>query len=161
MEEMQNRLFRAFLAFKKLHISSVLPGINVADLSTLKTLKKLERSHEADGSGVSVSEIVGELNVPAPAVSRSLRSLEEKDYVLRYTNKKDRRNTCVELTDQGEAVLEESMEIMCDLGDAVFRQMGEEDMERMIAYFVKFQNVAKTEIEKRRYYKDEKGSDET
>ena len=162
MKELQSRFFHTCLALKKLHISSILPGINVGDLTTLKTLKHLEQKRiqdeaDADGKGVAVSEIVSELQVPAPAVSRSLRSLEEKDYVLRYVNKKDRRNTCVELTGQGEAILEESMEIMSDLGEAVFRQMGEEDMERLLSYFEKLQNVAKEEIEKRKYHK--KGKD--
>lgn len=165
MSDLQSRFFHAFLAWRRLHISSILPGINAGDLTTLITLKKLEERRQEKqpqqsgmqdtgdgGGGVAVSEIVGELKVPAPAVSRSLRSLEEKDYVLRYVNKKDRRNTCVELTDAGEAVLRESMEIMNDLGDAVFRQMGGEDMERLLAYFEKLRNVTKEEIEKRKYH---------
>ena len=36
-----------------------------------------------------------------PAVSRTLRGLEEKGYVERSADKKDRRNTYISLTEQG------------------------------------------------------------
>lgn len=202
MEELQRELFRTFLSFKRLHISRILPGINMGDFTTLKTLKKLEhpvrdtecKADRGDGEstetktkieikaetkteirgkaeretqtgsmaeGVRVSAIVEDLDIPAPAVSRSLRNLEEKDYVVRYVNKKDRRNTYVEITPEGEAILEESERIISDFCNAVFHQVGEEDIQRLISYFTKLRNVTEEEIQNRTYPKEQKGTGET
>ena len=180
MEELQRELFRTFLSFNRLHISRILPGINMGDFTILKTLRKLEdysRGLSSDAKikegtvadaekkspweGIGVSAIVEELDVPASSVSRSLRSLEEREYVVRYVNKKDRRNTYVEMTPEGEAILEESEQIISDFCNAVFRHVGEEDIHRLISYFTKFRDITEEEIQKRKYQKEQKGSDET
>lgn len=157
MKELQKQFFHTFVSFRKLHLCRMLPGINMGDFTTLKTLRNLEQTQEE----VRVSAIVGELNVPASAVSRSLKNLEEKDYVIRYVNKKDRRNTYVQMTPEGEAVFEESEQIMDDFCNAVFRRMGKEDIKRLISYFEKLRDIAGEEIDRRKYDKEQKGSDET
>lgn len=158
MEDLQKKFFDIMCSFQKLHFYRILPGINMSDLAILKTLKQLESQQKEGERGVLVSAIVGEMHVPAPAVSRNLKNLEEKDYLIRYVHKKDRRNTCVEMTREGEAILETSNQAISEFNQSVFREMGEKDMERLLAYFMKLYRVTEAEIANREYDKKRKDS---
>lgn len=72
------------------------------------------------------------------------------------SNTKDRRNTYVELTEKGKQVLIETEEIFNSFTDAVFGEMGSENMQALNAYLEKLLQTAQREIEKRKV-KDKKG----
>lgn len=50
---------------------------------------------------MTVSQIAEKLNVPIPSISRSIKAMEEKAWIKRYSNPEDRRTTYVEITSQG------------------------------------------------------------
>lgn len=50
---------------------------------------------------ITSSELAAKTKTLPPAVSRTLRGLEEKGYVERSVDKKDRRNTYISLTEKG------------------------------------------------------------
>lgn len=93
------------------------------------------------------------MRVAAPAVSRTLRSLEEKKYVERMVCEGDRRNVYVRVTEEGKEVLNECNRILSELLKSVTEKMGEEDMNRLIGYLNKLEQIAELEIEKRRQLK--------
>lgn len=93
------------------------------------------------------------MRVAAPAVSRTLRSLEEKNYVERMVCEGDRRNVYVRVTEEGKEVLNECNRILSELLKSVTEKMGEEDMNRLIGYLNKLEQIAELEIEKRRQLK--------
>lgn len=141
--------FRVVHSFRKLNISTMLPDLTHAELGTLSMIAKC--NEDGNAQGVKVSELVNRMEVAAPAVSRTLKKLEEREYIIRKVDKNDRRNTYVELTLEGEAIMKESKEIMHDFADAVLGEMGEENMNRLIAYLKDLQNMAMKEIDKRKY----------
>lgn len=147
MKKEERDFFEIMKKFKRLNISSILPGISHGDFAVMKAIKKCSQSK--DMKCVRVSEVVNTLHIAAPAASRSFRILEEKQYILRTIDQRDRRNTCVELTLMGEEILTESEQIMNSFAEAVFGEMGEEDMRRLNAYLEKFVQTAFHEIEKR------------
>ncbi len=154
MKEEQREFFDIMSSFRKLNISTMLPDINHGDFGILKMI---DYCHEhCEGQGVKVSNIVRCKNVPAPAVSRSLRALEQKGYIIRSVDRNDRRNTYVELTDAGYTVLRETEAIMNDFADAVFGQMGDENTKKLNAFLREFLETAEKEIAVRRY-KGKKG----
>jgi DNA-binding MarR family transcriptional regulator len=89
------------------------------------------------------------------AVSRSLKSLEERGYIQRTVNEKDRRITYVCLTQPGEKMLRSAEKIMDEFTDAVFGRLGEENLDKLIDYLNTLFDVASEEIELRRYDKKE------
>ena len=95
------------------------------------------------------------MRVAAPAVSRTLRSLEEKNYVERMVCEGDRRNVYVRVTEEGKEVLNECNRILSELLKSVTEKMGEEDMNRLIDYLNKLEQTAELEIEKRRQLKQQ------
>ena len=95
------------------------------------------------------------MRVAAPAVSRTLRSLEEKNYVERMVCEGDRRNVYVRVTEEGKEILNECNRILSELLKSVTEKMGEEDMNRLIGYLNKLEQTAELEIEKRRQLKQQ------
>ena len=159
MKAEQKEFFDIMTSFRKLNISSMLPEISHGDFSILKVIHCCRENCGAEGRAVKVSDVVKCTMLPAPAVSRSLRTLEEKDLVVRTIDKEDRRNTFVELTPAGDALLAEIEGIMTSFADAVFGNLGDETIRKLNAYLHEFLEAARKEINKRKR-DDKKGERE-
>ena len=159
MREEQKNFFDIMHSFRKLNLSSMLPGISHGELGVLKMIQHCQRCSGVDQGGVKVSLIVKEMHLPPPAISRALRVLEEKELVLRDVDKKDRRNTFVKVTEKGIARIAEADCIMEEFSDAVFGNLGADTLQKLNDYLQKFVETSKIEIEKRKY-NEKKGESE-
>lgn len=56
-----------------------------------------------NNEGMTISELAEKIHVSPPAISRSIKGLEEKKWINRFVDPNDRRTTFVVLTDLGEA----------------------------------------------------------
>ena len=157
MKQENRELFRTFESFRKLNVSSILPNLTHCEFAILKAVSCCmnESGKESDKqSEIRISDIVKHLKIPAPAVSRTMNSLEERGFIIRTVNKKDRRNISVSLTEQGADRLAEAEQILEEFQESVFGSMGTENMHRLIKYFQKLQEVMEKEIELRKYRKE-------
>ena len=96
-------------------------GISHSEFCLINIIK----SHEADG-GVIVSDIVSEMKVTPPAVSRSLKSLEKRGFLKRETNALNHRNTTVRLTEKGDEAFSFACKVLSDAIDMVSKKIGDE-----------------------------------
>ena len=145
MDQLYGELFRAMGQFSKLRFGDLFPEISKMDFWTMKILKEKEK-----GKQMTISELAAMLHSLPSAVSRTLKGLEERGYVERIVNKKDRRNTYVELTEAGEAIVVECERIFGDFGSAVMAQIDEEEIRRLITYLDSIYEIAVQEIESRK-----------
>lgn len=152
MEQEKRELFHTFESFRKLNFSSILPNLTHGEFAMLKAVSCCVDN--GDESEIRISDIVKHLKIPAPAVSRTMNSLEERGFIVRTVNKKDRRNISVSLTEKGAARLAEAEQILEEFQESVFGNMGTENMNRLIRYFQKLQEVMAKEIEIRKYTKE-------
>ncbi|MGC2871813.1 MarR family winged helix-turn-helix transcriptional regulator [Ihubacter sp. mB4P-1] len=158
MKKEQQEFFEIMHSLRKLNLSSMLPNITHGDFGILKVIQCCGRCEEKTRR-VRVSEIVKETQLPPPAISRCLRGLEHRGYVQRAVDRNDRRNTFVEVTEEGEALIEKVDGVMNEFADAVFVNIGDETMQKLNRYLREFVDVSRAEIEKRKY-KGEKGERE-
>ena len=86
------------------------------------------KAHEEQG-GVIVSDIVSEMKVTPPAVSRSLKSLESRGLLHRETNALNHRNTTVCLTEKGEEVFASACKTFEEVMDSIREKIGDEKTE--------------------------------
>ena len=86
------------------------------------------KANEEQG-GVIVSDIVSEMKVTPPAVSRSLKSLESRGFLKRETNALNHRNTTVLLTDKGEEVFDSACKTFGEVMELVQKRIGGEKAE--------------------------------
>ncbi|MDR3319263.1 MAG: winged helix DNA-binding protein [Clostridiales bacterium] len=85
------------------------------------------------GSSVSIAEVQKQTQTTKSAVSSMFTALEKKGYVTRETDRSNRRNITVELTKEGERVLEEMDKKFTATLGKVLTQFGDENAVRLIA----------------------------
>ena len=98
MDDLFTRFFFALYQFHKLHMGDLVPDITKLEGMTMAAIKHCSGEKEE----LTVSELTAKLKAKGPAVSRTLKTLEDKGYIERDVNKADRRNTYVKLTASGE-----------------------------------------------------------
>lgn len=138
-------LFQAMNQFRKLKFGDMFPDITRAEFFTMSMI--MDKGEEGK---ITISELAVKAHVLPPAMSRTLRGLENKGYVERNVNKSDRRNTYVELTEEGKAITLRTRETMCDFGRAVMEQVDEEEIKRLISYLNNIYVIAEKEIKARK-----------
>jgi DNA-binding MarR family transcriptional regulator len=142
----QKRILCAFGQFRKLRLASIFPGISFTDFTTLSAIY-----HNEKNSGcIQISKIAKILEVAPPAVSRSLKGLEDRNFIIRSIDKEDRRNIYVEITEEGIAILKETENIMSNVYENVYDKMGADEMQQMAHSLETFYDLCKAEIEKKK-----------
>lgn len=139
-------LFDAMAKFRKLHFSSIMPNMTHSEFMMLQSIVCIRKRE----SSVSISNIAKKMDVPSAAISRGIKHLEEKNYVIRNMSQKDRRNIYVEITDAGRAALAEAEEIMTDVSESIAENMGRENLEQLGKYLLQLYEVAQEEVDRRK-----------
>ncbi|MBQ4165443.1 MAG: MarR family transcriptional regulator, partial [Oscillospiraceae bacterium] len=76
-------------------------------------------SRKNGGALPTVAETAAALNVSVPAISRTLKNLEAKEYIQRVADDTDRRIVHILLTKKGETLLLENFRAVSDVMDRV------------------------------------------
>lgn len=147
MEDMEQNVWEALHMFRKLNIGSILPHLNKGEFVLMNGIYHVQKKISS-GHGVKMSDLAEYTHALPPAVSRSIKALEEKGYVRRFVDQKDRRNTLVEITKSGQEVLDESNEITNEFIRRVFEKTDKEEMARLVSYIHQQYDLAKEELEK-------------
>lgn len=149
MKKEQQDFFSLLDEFRKLNISSILPTIPNGEACILKAIRAAGE-RKCESRPIRVADIIEEMGAPAPAVSRGLRALEERNLIIRRVDEKDRRNTFVELTLEGQTLSNAIEDIMEDFANAVFQRVGTASFEQLNQSMRILVNASREEIEKRK-----------
>ncbi len=95
IEELLYRALRAIYLFERIEIDRF--DLNYQQMYLLKFLKRK--------SPFRISDIAGELRVPAFSATRLIKELESKKLLLRSRDLKDRRNVFIRLSPAGEEIV--------------------------------------------------------
>ena len=140
--EVNKQLFEAVLKLKKQsHVNFKLKDIYAGEFMALRTIHKLKQKNDENSIGVKTSDIGNCLFMKKPATSKMLNNLEDKGYINRLSDKKDRRVTYIDLTERGEELLEKHHRQMVDYTNRVIHEMGEEDMKTFIKLLNKLSDI--------------------
>ena len=122
-------------------------GLPMGEFLMLQLIRhRMEKGAEA--SGVYVSELTQCVRASPPAVSRTLRRLEEKGLAQRKTDPKDRRTTYVVLTDGGRALLDSVQQQMESLARRVEVRMGADELRALAIQLDRLSETVQEEREK-------------
>lgn len=119
--------------------------LNIMPKSEIITIKIILKSEDKE---IRVCEIAKKLNVSTPAVSRTLRRLEEKEYVERITDKTDRRNTHVKVTTKGKDAFSADMHKMKSFMDCSLEHLSDTEVEQLIFLINKLHSSMQDELKK-------------
>lgn len=142
-ENHKEQLVNLMRKIKKLNIY-LLEGINHSDFHMFKEINRIQSN--VDVPQVNVSDLAEELKVSVPAVSKKLKSLEERGYIERIIDKNNRRNTFVILTKDGQEKFDKAEKVMDNYMNKVFIAMGKEETETLIRLSYKLYNIMENEV---------------
>lgn len=111
--------------------------LHVGEFMTLRSIYKLGQD-EKNSLGVKTSDIGESLCMKKPATSKMINNLEDKGYVNRVSDKRDRRITYVNLTEKGIKLFEQHKIKMTNYTNKIIDKMGKEDMETFLILLNKF-----------------------
>lgn len=137
-------LFEAAGKFRRLHLVDALGLLPRNELVMMKMAQEFEERGEPPG----VSDLARRMRISAPAASRTLRRLREKQYVECTVDDDDRRNTCVAVTPVGRAALGENMRKVTDFLDRALSHLSDEDLEQYFFLFDKIYEGVRAELVK-------------
>ena len=147
MESMNlvKQFMKAMSRFRKMDYSVLHPGAGNGEFAALELISCHSRQ-QGTLYGVYVSELLKVMDVSAPALSRLLRSMEQKGLCVREIDPDDRRSTCVNLTPAGQLARDRGHTLMLGFASRVVKGMGEEEFRQMIALWNRFGDVMESEI---------------
>ena len=108
-----------------------------------------------NGKDFEASDIAKRLRITAPAVSKMLRSMEEKGYVERRVDEKDRRNTRVSITPDGKEAEQQVRRQMQEFITGVIERLGEERTKELIHLMNRYTEIMQEENQNRKRKKQE------
>lgn len=117
--------------FRKLNWDKALPGITQPEFLILSAIHWGHKK-EPDHPGIYVSALAESLMTSVSMVSKLLKTLEEKNWILRTVDKNSRRNTFVSLTPEGKKILFAADEAMDQLNRTVAQELGETRVQQLI-----------------------------
>lgn len=94
-----------------------------------------------NGENICVAPAAKRLDVSAPAISRTLKSLSEKGYVKRVSDSADRRSVRIEVTESGEWELSRILKYIFSMLDDAMREFSDEELAQMIELHGRFVNA--------------------
>lgn len=117
---------------RRMDWSKITPGVTQPEYLILTALHCSRDAHP-DVPGVYVSSLAEELSVSVSMISKLLKLLEEKDWVLRTIDKNSRRNTFVSLTPLGQSVYDDASELLRRFHEGVVESIGREKFSQLLA----------------------------
>lgn len=98
----------------------------------------LTYSQKNGGAMPTVAETAAQLEVSVPAISRTLKNLEAKEYVQRIASQSDRRIVHISLTEKGEQVLIKNTRSITEVMDRVLAKFSDEELRLLLELHTKF-----------------------
>ncbi len=144
-DDLYEDLFRAMNQFHKLKFSDMMQNMSKADFIVMNVIMNKGKEDK-----MTISELAAIARMLPSAISRTLKGLEEKGYVERTINKQDRRNTYVELTEEGKKQTREVRQVMRGFGKTVMAKLDEHEVNELILYLNNIYSIAEKEIEARK-----------
>lgn len=144
-DDLYEDLFRAMNQFHKLKFSDMMQNMSKADFIVMNVIMNKGKEDK-----MTISELAAIARMLPSAISRTLKGLEEKGYVERTINKQDRRNTYVELTEEGKKQTREVRQVMRDFGKTVMAKLDEHEVNELILFLNNIYSIAEKEIEARK-----------
>lgn len=131
-EDLAAQLGGALRRLLQVHRCLPMGGLPLGEFLMLKLIRQ-RLEGDPGARGVYLSELTRYTHASQPAVSRTLRRLEDKGLVRRESDPRDRRTTCVALTGAGTDLLDDCRRQMEALSRRVVRRVGAEELRALTA----------------------------
>lgn len=124
-KDLSQGMFQFFYNMTRLINWDILPMMSKSEYVLLKKVNKCQKENHR----LTLSQIAHELNLSSPAISRTLKNVEAKQWIVRKTDEGDRRNSFIELTELGSQEFSKANEIIHNVMDNSLQKIEEEKIQ--------------------------------
>lgn len=121
-KDLSQGMFQFFYNMARLTNWDILPMMSKSEYVLLKKVSKCQKENHR----LTLSQIAHELKLSSPAISRTLKNVEAKHWIVREIDEVDRRNSFIELTDLGRQEFSKANEIIHNVMDKSLKKIEEE-----------------------------------
>lgn len=143
IEQEDQQLFEMIQRFRSLNLLATLP-LPRQDYMVLYTVDCLQKEHP---DACTVSMITKKMRIPQPAVSRTLRNLENGGYLQREVCRSDRRNTYVLLTDAGKKAVQDAGQVLMEFHNGIKKRFTQEESDQLMNLLQRLYEAASEQLE--------------
>lgn len=122
------KIYQIMQKFQKISMNKKIGEMPRSEIMMLKMIKM----NTSETQAVTISTLSELLGHSKSAVSQTINTLEDKDYVERITTKNDRRLVYVRLTKSGEQCLAKELQSFLTEMAQIFTKLGEKDTEDLL-----------------------------
>lgn len=112
------------------------------DLTTLSLMISIEDNSFESDTNIYMFGLQDELRISRGAISQIASNLEKKGYLVRETDKNNRRKQIVTLTSEGREAMRQAEAEFDEALTAFLTQLGERDSHEMVRLFNRFADIA-------------------
>lgn len=138
--ELKDSLVRSIFRFKKVGFRFP-PGSDLR-LGELYVMRLIAENALDSTENVYAADIQNGLHVSRPAISQMLNSLEEKGYIRREIDGRDRRRLLLTLTAKGEKIMQVMKGHANRVIAKIISRFGEENTTRLIGLLNRFADIS-------------------
>lgn len=143
IEQEDQQLFEMIQRFRSLNLLATLP-LPRQDYMVLYAVDCLQKEHP---DACTVSMITKKMRIPQPAVSRTLRNLENGGYLQREVCRSDRRNTYVLLTDAGKKAVQDAGQVLMEFHNGIKKRFTQEESDQLMNLLQRLYEAASEQLE--------------
>lgn len=143
MHPEHHAFFEMMQQFRSLNLLATLP-LPRQDYMVLHAVDCLQKEHP---DACTVSMITKKMRIPQPAVSRTLRNLENGGYLQREVCRSDRRNTYVLLTDAGKKAVQDAGQVLMEFHNGIKKRFTQEESDQLMCLLQRLYEAASEQLE--------------
>lgn len=144
-EQISLEILRSIHNFNMINLGQILSGVSQMEFFVLFLINEKGGCKNTRG-GENVSAIANYLSVSTPAVSRTLKGLEQRGYIERFVDNSNRRNTYVCITEKGRTAVKTQGKAINGFLDNVVKRLGAEKINKLRELSSEFGTAVKQEL---------------
>jgi DNA-binding MarR family transcriptional regulator len=129
-EDLKEKFVLALFRFRKTGVE--LPRKRDLNMTELFVLGGISKKAFLKGKTVNLSEIQDHFHITKGAISQMFTSLEKRGYIIRETDKDNRRRITIELTDEGTRTIDDAEKQVNIMLDSILSRLGEEKARQLV-----------------------------
>lgn len=145
-QEVCEKILHSMERLSNIRSDRVIEGMTPSEFSVLCCAVEYPRRNP--GKAATVAEIATQMNVLVPAVSRTLRSLQEKGWIERAVDECDRRSVRVSATPAGEEMLQANTKRVVNALNRIMSVFTEEEMRTIAELYSKFASATEEQLKR-------------
>ena len=147
-----NTFFGVMNAFRGLNVFSLLPLSRQEYMLMFLVFRHRKTNRRL--YGIDLTRL---MRVPQPAVSRTLRGLENNGYIRREVCREDRRNTYVTLTAAGETEVQRANQLLEEFHRGIQKRFTQEESDQLMELLRRLYMAASEELDEMKGEKQANG----